>query len=910
MNVVQKLLGGDLSKKAIKRHEKIIPRVDSFEKEFSQLSDSDFPKKTEEFKQRLEKGETLDALMPEAFALVRVAAKRVLGQRHYDVQLIGGAVLHEGNIAEMRTGEGKTLTATLAVYLNALSGKGSHVITVNDYLAKRDASWMGSVYYALGLSTGCLQHQASFSYDPDAEGEYALRECHRKEAYAADITYGTNNEFGFDYLRDHMAQNIEDKVQRELNFAIVDEVDSILIDEARTPLIISAPAEESEKQYYDFARLVTQLTENKDYNVDEKMRAVSLTDDGISKLEKSLGIENIYAEGGVKTVHHIEQALKAHVLFTKDKEYVVKDDQVVIVDEFTGRLMPGRRFSEGLHQALEAKENLPIARESITLASITFQNYFRLYKKLSGMTGTAATEAEEFLKIYGLEVTVIPTNKLIARIDEVDLVYKTEKAKLNAVVEEIKKRQKMGQPVLVGTISIEKNEALSTLLTKRGVQHNVLNAKQHESEAKIIENAGKKGSVTVATNMAGRGVDIILGGLPPSKEKMEEVKALGGLFVIGTERHDSRRIDNQLRGRAGRQGDPGLTRFYISLEDDLMRIFGGERMKNVMERLNVPEDVPIQNKIIARQIEGSQKKVEGHNFDARKHVVEYDDVINKHRATIYEKRDAILYNAKMDPAANTKLVMTTIEDEIEQVVSFHTAGEDNKGWNLEEIWQTMHTMFPFKQADELSTEALFKSEEDKLNSVKIRTKLVGYLGNKAKEQYMQLTEQVNSLDDSHAKEHSLTGTRMQRLEKAVLLRSIDTLWVEHLEAMDHIRRSIGLKGYGQQDPLIEYKKEGYRLFTELINLINKQTANTIYKVASVQQFAPSIMQRQQVLQGAAKEMTKGQGSRMLIQEDETGSKEKSDLVPQKQRDEEGNKLGRNDPCFCGSGKKYKKCHGA
>ena len=906
MSIVNKLLGGDLSRKAIKKHEKLLPAIEPFEKEYEELSDADLKEKTAEFKKRLKEKETLDNILPEAFALVRVAATRVLSQRHYDVQLIGGMVLHEGNIAEMRTGEGKTLTATLPVYLNALTGKGAHVVTVNDYLAKRDTSWMGAVYHLLGLSTSCLQHGVSYVYDPEIEGEYALRECHRKEAYAADITYGTNNEFGFDYLRDHMAQNIDDKVQRDLHFAIVDEVDSILIDEARTPLIISAPAEESEKQYYDFARLVKTLKENEDYNVDEKMKAATLTDEGISKLEKALGIENIYATGGVKTVHHIEQALKANVLFAKDKEYVVKENQVVIVDEFTGRLMPGRRFSEGLHQALEAKEGLPIARESVTLASITFQNYFRLYTKLSGMTGTAETEAEEFLKIYGLDVVVIPTNKEIQRNDETDLIYKNEKVKLNAVANDIKEKQEKGQPVLIGTISIEKNEQLSEVLAKKGIVHNVLNAKQHESEAKIIENAGKKGSVTVATNMAGRGVDIILGGLPAEKSKMEEVKKLGGLAVIGTERHESRRIDNQLRGRAGRQGDPGETRFYVSLDDDLMRIFGGERMKNVMERLNVPEEVPIQNKIIGKQIEGSQKKVEGHNFDARKHVVEYDDVINKHRATIYEKRDAVLHNAKYEPEANTKLVMESIEDEIEQVVSFHTAGEDNKDWNLTEIWQTMHAMFPFAQKDELSKEELFKTEDDKFNLVKVRTRIVQHVTKKAKEKYEELTTHVN---DNAQEENPQPGTKMQRLEKAVLLRSIDTLWVEHLEAMDHMRRSIGLRGYGQQDPLIEYKKEGFRLFTELMNLINKQTANTIYKVAAVQQFAPSVMQQRQILQGAQKEMTKGQGSQMLVKENGEKPKEQVDTVPPKQRDAEGKKIGRNDPCFCGSGKKFKKCHG-
>ena len=907
MSLLNRLLSVDENKKTVKRLEKKLPKINESEEKYKTFSDGQLKEETQKLKDRLKAKETIDDILPDAFGLVRVAASRVLDQRHYDVQLIGGMVLHSGQIAEMRTGEGKTLMSTLPVFLNALTGRGVHVITVNDYLSKRDADWMGAVYNLLGLSTSCLQNQASFIYDPEEQGEYNLRTCHRREAYNADITYGTNNEFGFDYLRDHMALNLDDKVQRELHYAIVDEVDSILIDEARTPLIISAPAEESGKQYYEFARLVKNLEEDKHYNVDEKMRAATLTDDGISKLEKALGIENIYAAGGVKTVHHIEQALKAEVLFAKDKEYVVKDDQVVIVDEFTGRLMPGRRFSEGLHQALEAKEGLSIARESVTLASITFQNYFRLYKKLSGMTGTAATESEEFLKIYNLDVTVIPTNREIQRNDDTDLIYKTEKAKLNAVAEHIKEKQEIGQPVLIGTISIEKNEQLSEILTKKGVRHDVLNAKQHESEAKIIENAGRKGSVTVATNMAGRGVDIVLGGLPAEKSKMEVVKNLGGLSVIGTERHESRRIDNQLRGRSGRQGDPGETRFYVSLDDDLMRIFGGDRMKNMMEKLKVPDDMPIENKLIARQIEGSQKKVEGFNFDTRKHVVEYDDVINKHRTTIYEKRDAILKNAKFDAKENSKLILESIDDEIEQVVSFHTAGEENKDWNLEEIWQTMHAMFPFKQEDEIKKEELFGEGDDKFDIAKARTRLVTHLTKKAHDAYDVLSKRVNEVELSE-QEQQLPGTRQQRLEKAVLLRSIDTLWVEHLEAMDYMRRSIGLRGYGQQDPLIEYKKEAFRMFTELINLVNKQTANTIYKVANVHQFAPSIMQRQQILQGAQKEMTKGQGSQMLAKPDNQ-PKEHKDLIPEKQRNEEGEKIGRNDPCFCGSGKKYKKCHG-
>jgi len=634
-------LFGDPNKRVVVRLEPLVERINALESEIQKLSDDELKAKTSEFRQRFEGGETLDDLLPEAFACVREAAQRVLGQRHFDVQLVGGIVLHQGQIAEMRTGEGKTLTATSPVYLNALPGKGVHVVTVNDYLARRDTIWMGKVYHALGLTVGCINHEMAYVYDPAVTNEDAslmnLRLVPRVEAYRADITYGTNNEFGFDYLRDNMVWREEQMVQRDLNYTIVDEVDSILIDEARTPLIISAPAEEATDKYYDAARFVATIQENTDYNVDEKLRAATFTEDGITKAEQFFNLKNLYAEGGYDMIHILESALKARTLFIRDKQYVVKDGEVIIVDEFTGRMMPGRRYSEGLHQAIEAKENVKIQRESLTLATITFQNYFRLYKKLSGMTGTAATEAEEFSKIYNLEVTTIPTHRPMVRNDMGDKVYKSEMGKFQAVVKHIKELHEAGQPVLVGTISIEKNEVLGELLQREGIPHEILNAKNHAREAQIIAQAGRKGAVTIATNMAGRGVDIILGGNPPEAGEAEFVKKAGGLFVLGTERHESRRIDNQLRGRAGRQGDEGESQFYVSLEDDLMRIFGGDRVKNLMEKLGLPEDMPIENKMVSRSIEQAQKKVEGNNFDIRKHLVEYDDVLNKQREAIYAR---------------------------------------------------------------------------------------------------------------------------------------------------------------------------------------------------------------------------------------------------------------------------------
>ena len=683
---------GDPSKKLLKKYLPLLEQINELEKKYQDWEDEKLRAETNHFKNRLEKGESLDGILPEAFSLVREAAKRTIGQRHYDVQLLGGIMLHQGKIAEMRTGEGKTLVATLPAYLNALAGLGVHIITVNDYLAKRDSEWMGQVFSFLGLRVACLQHESAYLFEPKiaedvtdiltAASEWKnLRAVSRKEAYAADILYGTNHEFGFDYLRDNMVPELGMMVQRPLSFAIIDEVDSILIDEARTPLIISAPAEESSETYFTFARLVKKLSEGEDYNIDEKMRAATLTDEGMNKIEKWLGIKNLYEPNAIHLVQHLEQALKAHALFKLDKDYVVKDGEIIIVDEFTGRLMIGRRYSEGLHQAIEAKEGVAVKRESKTLATITLQNFFRLYGKLGGMTGTAVTEAEEFSKIYNLEVAAIPTHRPMIRKDLPDLIFKNEQQKFNALVRDITEKHKKGQPVLVGTISIEKNELLSDSLRRAGIPHEVLNAKHHEKEAAIIAQAGRSGAVTVATNMAGRGVDIILGGNPPSADEAGKIREAGGLHVVGTERHESRRIDNQLRGRGGRQGDPGSSQFYVSLEDDLMRIFASDRIKSIMETLGMPDDMPIENRMITSALSSAQQKVEGHNFDIRKHLIEYDDVMNKHRDVIYKLRKEFL----IDENLKEKL-LNIVEQEIEHLVSFHTAAENEQEWNLNEIY--------------------------------------------------------------------------------------------------------------------------------------------------------------------------------------------------------------------------------
>jgi len=870
-------LFGDANERYIKRVQPAVEKINKLEKDFERFSDVQLKGKTGEFKKRLEKGETLDNLLPEAFAAVREAAKRTLNQRHFDVQLIGGIALHEGKIAEMKTGEGKTLTSTLAVYLNALSCNGVHVITVNDYLSRRDTVWMGQIYNALGLSIGCINHDASYLYDPsyakasegtavdkerDIEGSFKvfqefLRPVSRREAYEADITYGTNNEFGFDYLRDNMAYSLDQMVQRVRpsealakedfnmhNFAIVDEVDSILIDEARTPLIISAPDAESGELYKTFAKVAPRLREGEDYNIDEKLKAATITDAGIDKVEKMLGLQNIYDQAGMRHVHHLEEALKAEVLFKKDRDYVVKNGEVIIVDEFTGRLMPGRRWSEGLHQAVEAKEGVAVQKESRTLATITFQNYFRMYKKLAGMTGTAATSSEEFHKVYNLDVVLAPTNMPMIRLDLPDRIYKTVSAKWKAVAGEIKERHLKGQPVLVGTVSIEKNELLSAMLKREGIPHNVLNAKNHESEGQIIAQAGRLGQVTVATNMAGRGVDIILGGNPLSVESAEKVKELGGLHVIGTERHEARRIDNQLRGRSGRQGDSGSSQFFVSLDDDVIRIFGGGRIKGMMETLGFPEDEAIEHGLVSKAIEQAQSKIEGHHFDARKYVLEFDNVMNKHRETVYGLRKELLRDADYKSK-----ILNYIEESIGELLEIHASGPE---WNLKEIEETVGAILNFKFSilNEIQSKENFKNE---------------------------ILETFKKAYDE--KEKQAGGETMRQIEKFVLLRVIDELWVDHLEAMDYLRNSVNLRAYGQRDPLVEYRIEGQKMFEQLLKSIKYQVVNLIFKVRITPQASQSVA-----------------------------------VSNPNKRPEEKN-IGRNDPCWCGAKKpdgrpvKYKHCHG-
>ncbi|MFH1366738.1 MAG: preprotein translocase subunit SecA [Patescibacteria group bacterium] len=891
MSFIGKIFG-DGNKRVLDKLLPILDQVNKFEESVKTWPDAKFIQKTNDYKRILDKTpEKLDEILPEAFAMVREAAKRALGQRHFDMQILGGLVLHQGKIAEMKTGEGKTLVATAPLYLNALTGQGCHLVTVNDYLAKRDCGWMGPVYHLLGISVAAIVHEEAFIYDPDFENKEAidpkvkhLKPISRRDAYAADITYGTNNEFGFDYLRDNMVPDLPYMVQRELNYAIVDEVDSILIDEARTPLIISAPAEESTEMYYKFSQLIPELSEGTDYNIDEKMRAATLTEEGMNKMEKKLGLSNIYEAGGIELVHHMEQALKAHALFKRDRDYVVKEGEIIIVDEFTGRLMFGRRYSEGLHQAIEAKENVEIKKESQTLATISFQNYFRIYKKLAGMTGTAATEAEEFHKIYNLEVIVVPTNKPMIRKDSNDSIYKSEKGKFVAIVREIKRRHEIGQPVLVGTISIEKNELLAELLEREGIPHNVLNAKQHEKEAQFIAQAGKLGAVTVATNMAGRGVDIVLGGNPFDEEEAKKVKEIGGLHVLGTERHESRRIDNQLRGRTGRQGDPGSSQFFISLEDDLMRIFGSGRMKSFMDRLGVPDDMPIENKMISRSIESAQKKVEGNNFDIRKHLVEYDDVMNKHREVIYKKRREML-ETKVEDLRKTILKM--VEDEVEQVVSFHTSSEDERTWNLDEIYEVVDTIFPVPLSTRVKLEDIRQKAGDKAADARSRTAIIKYLLELSNKAYDHMVEHINDANFMH------------QIERGIILRTIDSLWIEHLDQMNYLRTGIGLRGYGQQDPLVEYKKEAFQMFTQLMNNINAQIVYSIFKITLAQKMAPSPMQRDNISVTAPAKVSVEKNTNVLPDNIKTVAKETT-----------GNKVGRNDPCPCGSGKKYKRCHGA
>ncbi len=887
-------LFGDPNAKEVGNLKPYLDKINSAEAEIQKLSAEELKNKTIEFKNRLQAGETLDDILPEAFACVREAGKRTLGQRHFDVQLVGGMVLHRGQIAEMRTGEGKTLTATAAVYLNALAGKGVHVVTVNDYLSRRDAIWMGQVYDCLGLSTGCINHMRAFVFDSSVKGEDEsydkMREVARRDAYQADITYGTNNEFGFDYLRDNMVAEKSQMVQRDLYFAIVDEVDSILIDEARTPLIISAPAEEAAEKYYEAARFVATLQENTDYNVDEKMKAATFTEDAVRKAEVWFKVDNLYTGSDVDTVHLLESSLKARALFQKDRDYVVRDGEVIIVDEFTGRMMPGRRYSEGLHQSIEAKEGVKIQRESMTLATITFQNYFRMYQKLAGMTGTAATEAEEFSKIYNLEVVSIPTHRPMVRKDSSDIIYKTEAVKFQAVVEEVKRLHELGQPVLIGTISISKNEVLEELLSREGVPHEVLNAKNHAREAAIIAQAGRRGAVTIATNMAGRGVDIILGGNPADPAEAELVKSLGGLHVIGTERHESRRIDNQLRGRSGRQGDPGSTQFFVSLEDDLMRIFGGDRVKSLMERFGLPDNVPIENSMVTKSLTTAQKKVEGHNFDIRKHLVEYDDVLNKQRDAIYRRRRELLDLSTTDDGQGLRdKVLELIREEIEIVVSFHTAQGNEQLWNLEEIYEVINSVFPIGKDVRKKFNELEQEVEQK-NTVDPRERIIGYLYKLAVLQYEQ--HEANIIKQATKLKLPEPEKMMRNVERNILLRSIDNHWIRHLTQIDHLRTGIGLRGYGQREPLVEYKRDSYEMYKNLITQIRSFVVYSIFKT-ELNSGAPAQMPKRQIQESGPSKTS-----------DQNRSVESGHV-----KDADGHKVGRNDLCPCGSGKKYKKCHG-
>lgn len=903
MDSLNKLLG-DPNEKELKKIRPLVPKVRAaqFSDAIQALTLEDLPGKTEELKQRVADGESLDDLLPEAFGMVCRACELLQGKTMkignqeftwnmvpYDVQIIGGAALHKGSIAEMKTGEGKTLVCTLPVYLNALTGKGVHVVTVNDYLAKRDSMWMGMLYEALGLTVGLIVHEKT---TPE-----------RKEAYACDVTYGTNNEFGFDYLRDNMAVSLEGQVQRGLHYAIVDEVDSILIDEARTPLIISQQGDESTERYKEYAQLVKGLEENKHYIKDEKQRVATLNEEGVAYMEKVLGVENIYTDSGFDAVHHIEQALRAHAIYKNDVDYVVKDGEIIIVDEFTGRLMPGRRFSNGLHQALEAKENVVVQRESKTLATITFQNYFRLFDKLAGMTGTAKTEEEEFRSIYKLDVIVIPTNKPIARDDKADAIYKTIAAKFKAVAVMAKEKHTKGQPVLIGTTSIEKSEALSLLLEREGVPHEVLNAKNHAKEAEIVANAGEKSAITIATNMAGRGTDIKLA---------EGVADLGGLVILGTERHESRRIDNQLRGRAGRQGDPGESRFFVSMEDDLMRLFGGDRMKDLMERLRVPDDMPLETRMVSRRIEGAQKRVEGRNFDIRRHVVRYDDVMNKHREIIYKRRQGILEKLA-DAESGTRLpvgqagktedeagvsplhkdVLAALEKEAQSIVANHANALDQEDWNIEELQNAVASLHP-SFASVVQDEALqnISTPED--------------LEQELKNTFTNFYEDKCTQEDPAV---------VVQAERVVTLQSIDTHWMDHIDDMSHLREQVAFSGYAQRDPLIEYKDQGFRRFSQLLAAIDAAIIRALLQ-ADFAQFAPSILRQQDVenLQTNEAEIEAEFRDTGVTREAQREAAASNPVVmsadtPSAQAPITTEKVGRNDPCPCGSGKKYKKCHG-
>ncbi|MRG28640.1 preprotein translocase subunit SecA [Laceyella tengchongensis] len=827
----------DPHERQLKKFFSIADHIDSLEAEFQALSDAELRGKTDEFRARLEKGETLDDLLPEAFAVVRESAKRVLNMRHFRVQLVGGMVLHQGDIAEMKTGEGKTLVSTLPAYLNALEGKGVHIVTVNDYLAKRDKEWMGQVFEFLGLTVGLNLPMMS----PEE----------KRAAYQADITFGTNNEFGFDYLRDNMVLYKEQLTQRELNFAIIDEVDSILIDEARTPLIISGQANKATDLYYTADNIVRRLKEGDDYTIDIKTKQVSLTEDGVKKVENFLGVDNLYDMKHVTLNHHIQQALKAHAIMKRDEDYVVNEDGVVIVDEFTGRLMYGRRYSDGLHQAIEAKEGLQVQRESMTLATVTLQNYFRLYKKLSGMTGTAKTEEEEFRKIYNMDVYQIPTNRPQLREDLSDVLYKTEEAKFNAVVEEIAQRHAKGQPVLVGTVSIEKSERLSRLLKRRGIPHEVLNAKNHAREAEIVAQAGQRGAVTIATNMAGRGTDIVLG---------EGVAELGGLHIIGTERHESRRIDNQLRGRSGRQGDPGSSQFYLSLSDDLMRRFGGENLESMLERLGLPEDQPIEGKMFSRAVANAQRKVEANNFDARRWVLQYDDVLNQQREVIYKQRREVLESDDLKD-----VVLNMAKAAIENIVQVHTSEDLEEEWDLEAIVEyANNNLLPEGRLTEEDLEGKDPSE------------MVDDIFEEVKKYYQERQEELGN-------------ERLQEFSKVVILRAVDRKWMDHIDAMEQLRQGIHLRAYGQDNPLRAYQFEGFAMFEAMIQEIQEEIVKYVMKSVIAEE---EELEREEVAVNPTAV---------------SGSSEQEADAPKKEPIRRADKVGRNDPCPCGSGKKYKNC---
>ena len=927
---------GTKNERELRKMEPKVQRINALESKMRDLKDEDFPAATARMKQEVQNGRPLDDLLCESFALVREAARRVIGQRHYDVQLIGGMFLHQGCIAEMRTGEGKTLTATLPSYLNALSDRGVHIVTVNDYLARRDAEQMGRIHRFLGMTTGCILHE--------------LNDRQRQEAYRADITYGQNNEFGFDYLRDNMKFRLQDYVQRELNYAIVDEVDSILIDEARTPLIISGPTDDTTDKYYKVDKVIPGLVPDQDYILDEKHKSVSLTDAGIEKVQKRLSIANLYDPGEIETLHHVDQALRAHTLYRRDRDYVVRDGEVMIVDEFTGRLMKGRRWSDGLHQAVEAKEGVNIENENQTLATISFQNYFRMYSKLSGMTGTADTEAEEFAKIYNLEVRVVPTNRPMVRKDLDDVVYKTEREKFEAAAKELKELHKKGQPVLVGTVSIAKSEVVASFLSKRGIPHNVLNAKQHEREADIIAQAGRKGAITISTNMAGRGTDILLGGNPEAMAKhevgaeppppppnpdgepvdltgyqqalaehkqrfeaalakfkaqtareREEVMAAGGLCIIGTERHESRRIDNQLRGRAGRQGDPGTSRFYLSLEDDLMRIFGSERISGLMERLGMEEGEVIEHVWLSRAIENAQRRVEGHNFDIRKNLLEYDDVMNQQRRTIYKLRRKVLAAGAGIPLVEyDEDKKTRVKLRTEQTVSWADYKEMMLDAVEDVIVSLTDTYCPSKNPASWDLEALARGVKDTLN-LEMSFATAGSREDIQNDIYATAEKVIRAREEEF-------GEEFLRFLQVRYLVSIDTLWKDHLLAMDHLRQGIGLRGYGQKDPKQEYKKEGYNGFMQMLGAISTQFVSQMMRVQAKAATAEEAARLQRQMAQRQRQMHEGRA--------DADGKLAEPAAPRPAATRQaaapsgGPKVGRNDPCPCGSGKKYKKCHGA